>query len=167
MSEQILVNREALCRLMSAINGPDYYIRELQATRGIDPENPINVLERDIIANVQKEHMENQFGNKTKENKEDELLSISEITDEYWNSLDNVEKQKYLDEFFKLIDLFGEWSSFASKKFVKTINVLFAMQAEKSFNMDYHIYGDPNYLVSMAHRLIDNIVKDMEEKKTY
>ena len=50
--EKVTVTADALYRVLMALNGPDYYIRELQATRGFDrvfgekgvKQNPINIL---------------------------------------------------------------------------------------------------------------------------
>ena len=46
MSEpkKISVDADALFRVLAALNGPDYYIRELQVTRGPLFENPIDKL---------------------------------------------------------------------------------------------------------------------------
>ena len=43
MSEKILVDKKALISLMSAVTGPDHYIREFQYTRGIG-NNPIDII---------------------------------------------------------------------------------------------------------------------------
>ena len=40
----IEVNADALSQLLQAVCGPNNYIRELQVTRRIDPNNPIDVL---------------------------------------------------------------------------------------------------------------------------
>lgn len=48
--EYYVVDADALRRILSALNGPDYYIRELQATRnlpGSEP-NPIDVIEKQV-----------------------------------------------------------------------------------------------------------------------
>ena len=42
--ETIEVNADALSQLLQAVCGPNNYIRELQVTRRIDPNNPIDVL---------------------------------------------------------------------------------------------------------------------------
>ena len=47
LPETIAVNRKALHRLLAALNGPEHYIREIQATRTPDIigfDNPINIL---------------------------------------------------------------------------------------------------------------------------
>lgn len=44
--ETLVVDLVALQALLVALSGPDYLVRELQATRKVDPENPINVLFR-------------------------------------------------------------------------------------------------------------------------
>lgn len=49
-NEYYVVDAEALQRLLNALNGPGYYIRELQATRnlpGSEP-NPIDVIEKQV-----------------------------------------------------------------------------------------------------------------------
>jgi hypothetical protein len=55
----VTVNAKALSDLLDALNGPAYYIRELQATRGslTGDGNPINVLVEDWNRNVD-EHNE-------------------------------------------------------------------------------------------------------------
>lgn len=58
------VSAQALARVVGALNGPDHYIRELQAIRSLDrlpghEPNPINVLTRQIksqLAQAQPEH---------------------------------------------------------------------------------------------------------------
>lgn len=44
--EKVTVSAAALRRVLNALNGPGYYIRELQVTRNpmISPDNPINAL---------------------------------------------------------------------------------------------------------------------------
>lgn len=47
--EKISVDKEALRKVLEALNGPSHLIRELQATRGplVGESNPINVLVRE------------------------------------------------------------------------------------------------------------------------
>jgi hypothetical protein len=40
----ISVNRKALYSLLTAVIGPSNYIKELQVTREIDKDNPIDIL---------------------------------------------------------------------------------------------------------------------------
>ena len=52
MSTKILVDKEALSRILNALLGPAHYIRELQVTRTptiLFPNNPINILVDDYI----------------------------------------------------------------------------------------------------------------------
>lgn len=44
--DKILVSKEALYKVLTALNGPAHYVRELQVTRGplIGDDNPINIL---------------------------------------------------------------------------------------------------------------------------
>lgn len=54
----VAVDMDALVQVLRALNGPGYYIAELQATRGLDklpgqPRNPINLLAEQIEAQLQ------------------------------------------------------------------------------------------------------------------
>ena len=49
----VTVSADALRQLLQAVNGPAHYIRELQVTRGIDENNPINVLISEYNAAVE------------------------------------------------------------------------------------------------------------------
>lgn len=54
--EKITVNTEALRQVLQALNGPDHYIRELQATRDRPPiftGNPIDTLINEFNAAVE------------------------------------------------------------------------------------------------------------------
>ena len=55
----IEVNAEALRQVLHALNGPEHYIRELQYTRGIDENNPINILMGEYSAAVEVFNEEN------------------------------------------------------------------------------------------------------------
>lgn len=55
----VSVSADVLRSLLQAVNGPAHYIRELQATRGIDESNPINVLISEYNAAVEMHNEEN------------------------------------------------------------------------------------------------------------
>ena len=55
----VLVSADALKQLLQAVSGPSYHIRELQATRGIDESNPINVLTSEYSAAAEVYNEEN------------------------------------------------------------------------------------------------------------
>jgi len=51
--EKVTVNAEALKHVLEALNGPGYFIRELQVTRSLpNSNNPINTLIEDYNAAV-------------------------------------------------------------------------------------------------------------------
>lgn len=61
LADKVIVDREALRAVLSALNGPGHLIRELQATRTLPPmklgddsvyENPINKLIEDFNKHV-------------------------------------------------------------------------------------------------------------------
>ena len=61
--ETVIVSAKALMAVLSALNGPDHWIRELQATRSLDTfcgkENPINQLNREYDEQIIKNRNEN------------------------------------------------------------------------------------------------------------
>lgn len=53
MSEKVSVDAKALREVLIALNGPGYYIRELQVTRGeAFPDNPIDLLIKEFNSQV-------------------------------------------------------------------------------------------------------------------
>lgn len=46
---RIEVSTQALAQIVNALNGPAHWIRELQVTRGALFDNPIDVIEREIL----------------------------------------------------------------------------------------------------------------------
>jgi hypothetical protein len=55
MVERVTVSAYALKQVLTALNGPAHYIRELQATRGplVGEDNPINILVNQYNAAVE------------------------------------------------------------------------------------------------------------------
>jgi hypothetical protein len=56
----VSVDLDALVQVLRALNGPGYYIAELQATRGLDklpgqPRNPINLLTEQVEAQLKQD----------------------------------------------------------------------------------------------------------------
>lgn len=52
---KVQVSAKALHRVLGALVGPSHYIRELQATRNLPGENPINTLIDEYNAAIEKE----------------------------------------------------------------------------------------------------------------
>lgn len=53
MNKTIVVNRDALAKIIDAFDGPDYYIREMVATQSIGgDEHPINRLRDGLKVNI-------------------------------------------------------------------------------------------------------------------
>ena len=51
--DKVTVSADALQQVLSALLGPDHYIRELQVIRSITDDSPINILVREYNEQVE------------------------------------------------------------------------------------------------------------------
>ena len=149
MEEKILVNKEALIKLMNAINGPAYFIRELQVTRSpLIEDNPIDVIQEDI---------NNSFSN-SKEN----ILPIKDITKEVWNSFSVEEKNKYMNN---CMENMNNISDFIVKFHDEPTTVVFGISQESIDGRAFYSRGNVHVALSILQRLNHWILKSIDKEK--